>query len=387
MNKQFKNTKILIFTDYFIPGFKAGGPIRSIENFCLLAKNHFEIYILTRNNDIGEDKAYTNLIFDEWIYNDDLNAHVYYLSKKSRTLISIKKIINQHNFAYLYLNSLYSLLFSFSVLWLAKIGKIKNKIILAPRGELNPGARKIKKLKKQIYIKFLKLFGFTKDITWHATSSMEKNYIKQVFNTENTVKLIANFPKQKQKQWEKISKEPRKVKYVAISRISKIKNIEFIINLFTDINDTAEVILNIIGPIEDIKYYDYCLSLTKKLNANIKVNFIGQIEHFKIEDLLSNHHFFISPTKGENFGHSIFEAMVAGKPVIISNMTPWTNLEIQKAGWDIALNNMEKWKEIIKKTIDMNQNDYDKLSRTTWDYAKKYLSKYEGNKELKFLFS
>ena len=46
--------KILLFVDYFIPGFKAGGPVSSIVNLVKLLNNDFEIVITARNHDFGE---------------------------------------------------------------------------------------------------------------------------------------------------------------------------------------------------------------------------------------------------------------------------------------------------------------------------------------------
>ena len=46
---------------------------------------------------------------------------------------------------------------------------------------------------------------------------------------------------------------------------------------------------------------------------------------------------FVLPTKTENFGHAIYESMACGLPVLISDKTPWHNLEKNKAGFDLSL--------------------------------------------------
>ena len=55
---------------------------------------------------------------------------------------------------------------------------------------------------------------------------------------------------------------------------------------------------------------------------------------------LFEYHFFILPTLGENFGHVFIEALAAGCPLIISNRTPWLELEKKGIGWDIPLENL-----------------------------------------------
>jgi len=62
---------------------------------------------------------------------------------------------------------------------------------------------------------------------------------------------------------------------------------------------------------------------------------------------LTKAHVYILPSKSENFGHAIFEALSAGRPVITSNNTPWKNLKESKAGINVALEDTE-----IAKAID-----------------------------------
>ena len=48
-----KKKKILIFIDWFLPGYKAGGPIQSISNFVNHFGTVFDISIITSNKDLG----------------------------------------------------------------------------------------------------------------------------------------------------------------------------------------------------------------------------------------------------------------------------------------------------------------------------------------------
>lgn len=90
-------------------------------------------------------------------------------------------------------------------------------------------------------------------------------------------------------------------------------------------------------------------------------------------ELLFEHHFFVLPTLGENFGHAIFESMLAGRPVLISDMTPWLNLRDQGCGWDIPLSKPEMWKQQIEACVSMEDQEYAKLSKSTHSYAKSWL--------------
>ena len=50
-----QKSKILVFVDFFLPGYKAGGPITTIENLTNALKDKFDFSIITRNYDLGEE--------------------------------------------------------------------------------------------------------------------------------------------------------------------------------------------------------------------------------------------------------------------------------------------------------------------------------------------
>lgn len=79
------------------------------------------------------------------------------------------------------------------------------------------------------------------------------------------------------------------------------------------------------------------------------------------------------PSIGENFGHSIFESMSAGTPVIISNNTPWKNLESLNIGWDISLENEHKFADTIIYCSKMNQEEYDSMSEKVFKFAQDFI--------------
>ena len=72
---------ILIFVDWFEPGYKGGGPIRSIAGFIHNLKNNFTINVVTSIRDYNTTEAYNNIIPNEWLFYDD-NVEVLYLNKR-----------------------------------------------------------------------------------------------------------------------------------------------------------------------------------------------------------------------------------------------------------------------------------------------------------------
>ena len=57
---------------------------------------------------------------------------------------------------------------------------------------------------------------------------------------------------------------------------------------------------------------------------------------------------FFLPSFSENFGHAINEALSVGVPVLISDKTPWRNLQEKGMGWDLSLDNRRAFIEVIE---------------------------------------
>ena len=74
-------------------------------------------------------------------------------------------------------------------------------------------------------------------------------------------------------------------------------------------------------------YWEKCQRIIDDLPENIQVKYNGTIGHEKVVREMASHDLFFLPTLGENFGHVIFEALAAGCPILISDQTPWRNLE------------------------------------------------------------
>jgi glycosyltransferase involved in cell wall biosynthesis len=93
------------------------------------------------------------------------------------------------------------------------------------------------------------------------------------------------------------------------------------------------------------------------------------------------------PTQGENFGHAIFEALSAGKPVLISNQTPWRNLTPAKAGWDLSLQQPDHFVQALQQAIDFNQQEYDAWSYAAWQFVRRFVQESDLQKAYNNLFS
>ncbi|MFF2857047.1 glycosyltransferase family 4 protein [Peribacillus sp. NPDC058002] len=376
--------KVLICAGYYIPSIKGGGPIQSIKNLVNNLSERVDFYIVAADRDLGDDKPFDNLIIDEWIQVGD--AKVFYTDLSRLTWRKTANVINSVDYDVIYLNSFFSYKFSTVPVLLSKCKRIPRKqIVLAPRGQFSPGALGLKSGKKKLYIKMAKALGLYKDITWHATAETEKKDIESIFGHKANIKignnLTANYKELKYNK--NIEKNKSELKIVFISRIHPKKNLKKAIEFLKAIQGKIE--FNIYGPLEDKVYWSECEKAIESLPKSIQVSYKGAIDHDNIMEIFKEHHIFLFPTLGENFGHVISEALIGGCPVIISDQTPWRELEKKQVGWDIKLTDENVFSEVLQKCVNLDNKEYQEISKNAFEYGKQTsnnVEDIEGNYKL-----
>jgi len=358
--------KILILIEWFSPGYKAGGPIQSCVNMCVALQEVYEIFVLTADTDHGEALPYHNLSANKWIKNDETGALVYYAKKTDLSARQIKTIINEVQPDFIYLNLLFSPHFVLYPLWLQLTGKLSAKVIVSPRGCLYDSALSLKYYKKKPLLLLYKWLGIQKNIRFHATNSREEEAIQQYF-PDSIVITANNLPNIKQHLFVTCDKQEGKLNCIFIARLVPIKNLLFLLKVLSMVK--ATVVLTIAGPVEDEVYWETCKQQIAQLPLNIHCNYIGPQANEQLYPLLLQNHLFVLPTTGENFGHAIIESLLAGRPVLISDQTPWLNLTEHHAGWHLPLDNIASFAAVIEAVASYNQDAFDIIAGNAWHYA------------------
>jgi glycosyltransferase involved in cell wall biosynthesis len=360
--------------DWYAPGFKAGGPIRSAVNFADHLENDLEIFVLTTDRDLGDIQAYPGILVDQWIQKND--HQVFYASPAYLNWASVKKIAMDIAPDFIYLNSIFSRYFTIYPLLMKRMGFISSKLVLAPRGMLRESALAHKSGKKKIFIGLLKRFGLTRELIFHATDNTEEKDVKKVFGNDAALFRAGNLPG-KQKSLISISdKVPGYLKIVFVGRIHPIKNLDLLLRALQNVNGKVE--LTVIAPLEDQSYWHDCQQLIAKLPEGIVVSLLENVPHEKIEEIILSNHIF---------AHAIFEALAAGRPVLISDQTPWRNLEINQAGWDLSLHDESSFSAVINRMVAMDMNEINIWCSGAWELARQYADKSETKRSILSIFN
>jgi glycosyltransferase involved in cell wall biosynthesis len=385
---QENNPKILIFCDFYLPGYKSGGGMRTLVNMVERLGDKFDFRIVTRDHDGKTDKTqYKNVKINDW--NQVGKAGVFYLSKDNIKLKTIKTLVEEVEPKSIYANSFFSTLTVF-ILLLRKIRQIPNlEIIVAPEGELAPGALKLKKNKKQVYLKFARALGLYENIVWKATADFEKEEIKKVKGKGGRIFIAPNMPpKQIFPEFDlnhKPYKKSGELNIVYLSRLHPIKNLKFLLEILPNIKDKVD--LDVFGPVDNHQYVEECEKLISRLPQNLNVRMKGEVSHEHVNKTLEKYNFFVLPTEGESFGHIIAEALASGCPLIISNRTPWINLEEKGIGWDLPLEDKNKWLDTLRYCINLDNREYLELATNARNYLKEWLADAEIEKNTEDVLS
>jgi glycosyltransferase involved in cell wall biosynthesis len=349
---------ILISIPWFLPAYKAGGPIQSIANLVSNFTEDVTYYIFCSNKDLNNE-INVGKPFNEWVmYNK--HTYVWYdtgFILRNNLLLENRKIkpdifyiIGLFNWDYNIIPLLY--------------GTAKKRI-LSVRGMLHPGALSQKSIKKKIFLSLLKSMKIRNSIYFHATNNEEATYITNIFGADCNVSIAGNYPK-KIGYKDALHKEVNVLKLITIALISPMKNHLLVLQAL--VNCTTNIEYNIYGPIKDTEYWAHCQKQITSLPSNVSVLFHGEINPTKVESVLAQNHVFIMPSKSENFGHALVEALSSGKPIITSQATPWNNLLDNKAGINCA-EDVLAISNAINLFAEMNGETYEQFANGAIQYA------------------
>ena len=348
----------------------AGGPIQSIATLTKRLENDVHFKIITTDRDFRAEKAYDTVAINTWTTFE--GREVFYVSPENMNPGFILELIKTTPHDSLYLNSLFSKLFTLYPLRWKKQGNIKSGIILAPRGMCGEGAMAIKPFKKKVFLRCANFFGLFNNIYWQSTSGQETAEIKKCIGSHAKVYEVSNLPNVACRLTA-IEKKQNDVKLCFISRISEKKNLSFAIDILKEVKATTTVLFDVYGPVEDEAYWNICLANAKHLPANITFNYKGILKPAEIGPTIGKYHALLLPTKNENYGHIIVETLQHGRPVILSDQTPWRDLCMEQVGFDIPLTHKADFVKAVESLANVEQEQFDVESKKCVDYIEQKL--------------
>jgi glycosyltransferase involved in cell wall biosynthesis len=181
-----------------------------------------------------------------------------------------------------------------------------------------------------------------------SVSSSFKEELKQ-FYTEKNIFVIPNVVDNSVFFYQNLSKSKDKIKFLSVANWQVPKYPFYFLDALEEIykNSLFEFEMTIAG--EGIQ-----LEQIKSKNYSFKINFLGNIKSKKINELLNESHFLLHASKFETFSVIIVESLLAGTPVLVSEVGVAPELINENNGY-LCKNTKEDW---LKKINIAVQNKY-----------------------------
>lgn len=208
------------------------------------------------------------------------------------------------------------------------------KLVISPRGTLSEYARK----RSAVMKRFSGWLGQTNTLRkadmFHATSEMEFEDIRAC-GLKQPVMIIPNgvdLPPPLITQ----TRPTEQRTLLFLSRIHDNKGVDFLLQAWSRCQvDFPAWNLIIAGPLDG----DYPQAM-RRLAASLqteRVSFIGEVKGREKNVVYASSDIFVLPTRSENFGIAVAEALAHGTPAICTTGAPWSGLKDNRCGWSIDI--------------------------------------------------
>ncbi len=360
---------------HYLPGYKSGGPQTSVLNLCKTLDTEFSFRVVTLDHDLGDPTPYPGITPGRW---NRVEGHeVYYLTARERRYAAVRDLIRATPHDLLYLNGIFPTETTIYPLVARRLGQLERKpVILAPRGSFSPNALALKSAKKRLYLGASQALGLYKGITWQASTGMEKEDIQrrlgipsdQIATAQDLpVRVPTQLPERPLAEMDaKGDAGEAAFRVTFLGRVAPMKNLDFALRCLAQCRRTIR--FDIYGPQEDAAYWADCQSLISELPANVVVHYHGTLKPTEVAGLFQNSDLKFLPSRGENYGHVVFEALANGTPVLVSDKTPWRGFP-EDVGQVLPLDDPSAFARHIDRLAGLGPNARAELAVRTHAHA------------------
>lgn len=325
---------ILTLLGAYWPENDAAGPNQSFKGLATALKEQFDFLVVARDRAFGANKAAAST--GQWV--DRGFARFCYCDVSPITgAVALGDIMRLTPHDLIMMNGFFDREFTLPALAMRRFGLAPRKpAIVSARGEFGSGALGLKSLRKNMMLTLTRHVGLHRDVWLHATGPAEAADIERGYPhsmgvvVAPNVRVLGPLPPRLER-----AGQGAELRLAFVGRISRVKNLDYAIRTLRDVRTPLSY--DIFGPLQDADYWAECQKLIAELPAHVSVNVKGEVPNEEMTRTLAGYDLLYLPTRGENFGHAILDALEAGSPVLISDQTPFRGLESLQAGYDLPL--------------------------------------------------
>lgn len=356
-------TTVRVLAPYFPPAVDGGGPIRTLDALTRTAPEQMDIEVVTRDRDL---RSAVRLDVPRSVVVSS-GRRIHYLAAHGVPgIIRLANAVCQRPHPDLtYVNSVFDPRFGVLPVLLHRLGRTRNgRLLIAPRGEFDPGALALKRAKKLRYLAVARATGVFRGAVWHASTELEATNIRRAVGDDVHIVVRENETTLPTTAVRVPVTESDRLELVTVGRISPKKRTHLVVEALAHV--TRPVRLVVIGPVDDAAYGRRCAAAADGLPEHVRVEFRGSRSHGAVLDAIGAAHAMVTATAGENFGHTIAEALAVGRPVLLPDTTPWS-ARVTAGGGEIVAD--DAWSSTLERWAS---ESVDQLARRAQDAADAY---------------
>lgn len=313
--------------------------------------------ILTLGTKGGEDRLVGEDYFIKMVENDAFSPIVY-----SR---NFKK--------YLYQNQDYDLYHANSI-WtypshLTRViaNKRQKPVVLSPHGMLYPPALKVSAWKKKLVLPLFQRKDLQSVDCLHATCMTELEHIRS-FGLIKPIAIIPNCLHINMAVNIR-SNENSIRRFGFVGRLNRYKNIDVLLKSWKNLGSKTKYSELVIIGDGDVRYKHELEMYVNKYDLK-NVHFLGFLNGEELKTIVRSLDFQVLPSKSENFGMVVPEALINGVPVIASKGTPWQELNTYGCGWWVD-NSVDALMQALNEALLLSETKRIKMGengrKLVWD--------------------
>ncbi|HET6335355.1 MAG TPA: glycosyltransferase [Polyangiales bacterium] len=224
------------------------------------------------------------------------------------------------------------------------------KLVISPRGMLEPWALEQNAAQKRWVWRFLQGPAVRSAALLHATASTESRTLREL-ELRAPIAVVPNAVEVPEAgDVARFEGEVRTLLF--LSRLHPKKGVDLLVRAWARVEPSVpEWRLRVVGPDED-QYLTYLQSLARELGVS-RVDFGGPVDGRDKTSVYRAAQLYALPSHSENFGQGIAEALAHGLPVIAGLGTPWAALEQAHAGWHVS-NDVNALSECLREALALS---------------------------------
>ena len=203
--------------------------------------------------------------------------------------------------------------------------------VVSPRGMLSPAALAFSAARKRVFWKLLQGPVIRRAACLHATSGQEHDELR-AFGLRHPIAVIPNGIDLPGPLPDTVACSARERVVLSLGRLHPQKGLEKLLQAWAAIEPTHPGWrLSLVGPGEE-RYIGALQAMSRSLGLD-RISFGPPVYGAAKWDIYRAADLFVLPSRNENFGLTIAEALAAGTPVIATTGTPWSRLRTDGCGW------------------------------------------------------